>query len=71
MAVPARTSHAAAMTATISVTHAASAAWRTGSPALKSPTDAPISSDSADVTVTTVCLELQNIQKTSPENRQA
>ena len=50
---------------------AARAAWRSGSPALRSPTDAPISSDSAEVTVMTVCFELQKIQKTSPENRQA
>ena len=30
-----------------------------------------MSSDSADVTVMTVCFELQNSQKTSPEKRQA
>ena len=58
-------------TATTSATHAASAAWRAGSPPLSSPTDAPISSESAEVTVMTVCFELQNSQKTSPENRQA
>ena len=72
IALPARTSHAAnAIAAIISVTPAASAAWRSGSPALKSPTDAPISSDNADVTVMTVCFELQKIQNTSPENRHA
>ena len=70
--VPARTSQAAkAIAATISVMQAASAACRAGSPPLSSPTDAPISSDSADVTVIAVCLELQNSQNTSPENRQA
>ena len=71
-AVPARTSHAAsAIAATMSASAAASAACRAGSPALRSPTDAPTSSDSADVTVMTVCRELQKIQNTSPENRQA
>ena len=71
-ALPARTSHAAnAIAATIARRHAASAAWRAGSPPLSSPTDAPISSDNADVTVMTVCFELQKSQKTSPENRQA
>ena len=37
-----------------------------GIAALNSPTDAPISSDSAEVTVMTVCFELQKSQKTSP-----
>ena len=55
----------------MSAMQAASAACRAGSPALRSPTDAPIRSDSADVTVMTVCFELQKSQKTSPENRQA
>ena len=72
MALPARTSHAAnAIAAIMSAAHAASAACRAGSPPLSSPTDAPIRSDSADVTVTTVCFELQRSQKTSPEKRQA
>jgi hypothetical protein len=55
----------------MSVTHAARAACRTGSPPLNCPTDAPISSDNADVTVTTVCVELQKSQNARPENRQA
>src|SRR5688500_20174395 len=72
MAFPARAAHAAsAIAATMSAVHAASAAWRAGSPPLSSPTDDPISSDNADVTVMTVCLELQRNQNTSPENRQA
>ena len=72
MALPAFTSHAAnAIAAIISAAHAASAACRAGSPPLNSPTDAPMSSDSAEVTVTTVCFELQKIQKTRPEKRQA
>ena len=72
MALPARTSQAAnAIAATISATHAANAAWRAGSPPLSSPTDAPMRSDSADVTVMTVWRELQNSQKTRPENRHA
>jgi hypothetical protein len=70
--LPAWTSQATiAMIATKSATHAASEAWRAGSPPLKSPTDAPISSESAEVTVMTVCFELQKSQKTSPEKRQA
>ena len=72
IALPARTSQAAkAIDAIMSVTQAASAAWRAGSPALSSPTDAPINSDNADVTVMTVCFELQRPQKTRPEKRQA
>ena len=72
MALPARTSQAAnAIAAIMIATQAANAAWRAGSPALNSPTDAPISSDSADVTVMTVCFELQKSQKTSPEKRHA
>ena len=55
----------------ISVTLAAIVACRAGSPALNSPTDAPINSESAEVTVITVCFELQNSQNTSPEKRQA
>jgi hypothetical protein len=70
--LPARASQAAkAIVAIMSVTHAAIAAWRAGSPPLNSPTDAPISSDSPEVTVTTVCFELQKSQKTSPENKHA
>ncbi len=72
MALPARTSQAAnAIAATMSVTAAAMAACRPGSPALNSPTDAPIKSESADVTVMTVCFELHKSQKTSPEKRHA
>jgi hypothetical protein len=71
-ALPARTNHAAiAIAPTISAMHAASAVCRAGSPPLSPLTDAPASSDSADVTVTTVCRELQKIQKTSPPNRHA
>ena len=36
-----------------------------------SPSDVPTSSDMAEVTVIAVCRELQNSQKTSPENMQA
>ena len=72
IALPARTSQAAkAIVANMSATEAANAAWRAGSPALNSPTDAPIKSDSADVTVMTVCFELQKSQKASPEKRHA
>ena len=72
MAEPARTSHARnAMAAIMIARHAASAACRDGSPALNSPTDAATRSDSAEVTVMTVCFELQNSQKTSPEKRHA
>ena len=59
------------MAATMIARHAASAACRDGSPPLNSPTDAATSSDNAEVTVMTVCLELQNSQKTSPEKRHA
>ena len=63
IALPARTSQAAiAIAAIMSAVHAANAAWLAGLPALSSPTDAPIKSDSADVTVMTVCFELQNSQ---------
>ena len=50
---------------------AAIAACFAGSPALSSPTEAPMRSDNADVTVMTVCFELQKIQNTRPENKQA
>ena len=33
--------------------------------------DAPMSSEMAEVTVTAVCRELQNSQKTSPPNKHA
>ena len=71
-ALPARTSQAASASApVISAAHAASAACRAGSPPLRVATELPISSDRADVTVMTVCLELQKSQNTRPENRQA
>ena len=42
-----------------------------GSPPAISPSDAPTSSEIAEVTVTAVWRELQNSQKTSPPNRHA
>src|SRR5207247_11165985 len=70
--VPALKSQAAnAMTPTRRAMQTASARKRDGSPFASPPSDAPSSSDMADVTVIAVCLELQNSQKTSPEKRQA
>src|SRR4030095_4854224 len=69
---PAFTSHAMnAINATSKAVPAASAPKRVGSPPAVSPSDAPVSNEIADVTVTTVCLELQNNQKTSPPNKHA
>ena len=50
---------------------AASALNRVVSPPAISPSDAPTSSDMAEVTVMDVYRELQNSQKTRPENRHA
>src|SRR5215813_10178985 len=60
-----------ASTATSNAVQAASAVKRAGSPPENSPSDVPMSSDMAEVTVIAVCRELQNSQKTSPENMQA
>src|SRR5262245_60271666 len=69
---PAFTSHAMkAINATSNAVPAASAPKRVVSPPAISPSDAPVSNEIAEVTVTTVCRELQNNQKTSPPNRQA
>ena len=69
---PARASHARkAIRAMSRAVPAASAAKREGSPPEISPSDAPIRSDIAEVTVTTVWRELQNNQNTRPPNRQA
>ena len=57
---------------TSSAVHAARAPEAaTGRHRRVSPSDAPTSSEMADVTVIAVCRELQNNQKTSPEKRQA
>jgi hypothetical protein len=69
---PARTSHAAnASAATTSAVAAAKAAYRVESPPASWPSDVPTSNEIADVTVTEVWRELQNAQKTNPENRHA
>jgi hypothetical protein len=51
--------------------HAASAPKRDASPPANSPSEEPTNSEIADVTVIAVWRELQNSQKTSPENGQA
>src|SRR4029453_4631969 len=56
---------------TINAVHDARAQNREGSPPARSPSDAPTSTEIADVTVIAVCRELQNNQKTRPEKRQA
>ena len=69
---PALTSQAMkAMSATSKAVPAASAPKRVVSPPAMSPSDAPTSSEMAEVTVMAVCRELQNSQKTSPPNRHA
>src|ERR1043166_3948953 len=69
---PAFTSQAMnAIEATSNAVPAASAPKRVVSPAAISPSDAPVSNEIADVTVTTVYRELQNNQKSSPPNRHA
>ena len=60
-----------AMSATSRAVPAASAPNRVVSPPAISPSDAPTSSEMAEVTVMAVCRELQNSQKTSPPNRHA
>ena len=60
-----------AINATSNAVPAASAPNRDVSPPLISPSDAPMSSEMAEVTVTAVCRELQKSQKTSPPNKQA
>src|SRR4030095_6567623 len=71
-AEPARTSHARNPIAAVSsAVQAASAAKRAGSPPARLPSEEPISSEIADVTLTAVCRELHNIQYTSPPARHA
>src|SRR6267142_2770088 len=72
MTEPALTSQAMkAISATSKAVPAANALNRVVSPPAISPSEAPTSKDIADVTVTAVCRELQNSQKTSPPNKQA
>ena len=69
---PAFTSQATkAIAATVNAVHAASAPKRLASPPAMAPSDEPIKSEIADVTVMAVCRELQNSQKTSPGNKHA
>src|ERR1041385_8777625 len=69
---PALASHAMKLSApTINAVHDAKAQNREVSPPARSPSDAPTSTEIAEVTVTAVCRELQNNQKTRPEKRQA
>src|SRR5262249_27705018 len=56
---------------TINAVHDPRAQNRDASPPARSPSDAPTSTEIADVTVMAVCRELQNNQKTRPEKRQA
>lgn len=60
-----------AMSATSRAVPAARAPNRVVSPPATSPSDAPTSSEMAEVTVIDVCRELQKSQNTSPEKRQA
>src|SRR6478672_1989121 len=70
--LPARAAYATnASPATRRAVQAASVAWRTGSPASRVPSVAPMSNEIADVTDIAVTFELQNSQYTRPENRQA
>src|SRR5262249_17667035 len=57
--------------ATITAMHAASTAWREGSPKSRGCREEPIRSEMADVTVTTECRELQKNHQTRPEKMQA
>jgi hypothetical protein len=69
---PALASHAIrAIAPTINAVHDARAQNREASPPARSPSDAPTSTEIAEVTVMAVCRELQNNQKTRPEKRQA
>jgi len=69
---PARTSHARkAMVAVSSAMQAAIAPKRVGSPPAMLPSDEPISSEIAEVTLIHVCREPQKIQNTSPPYKHA
>ena len=59
------------MSETSSAVPAARAPKRVVLPPVISPSEAPITSEMADVTATAVYRELQKIQKISPPNRQA
>ncbi len=64
---PARASHARnAIVAVSSAVHAAIAPKRAGSPPAMLPSDEPMSSEIAEVTLIEVCRELQKSQNTSP-----
>jgi hypothetical protein len=56
---------------TMSAVQVASTQNLVGSPPASSPSEAPTSSEIAEVTVITVWRELQNSQKTRPGNRHA
>lgn len=60
-----------AMSATSRAVPAANALKRVGSPPEISPSEAPTSSEMAEVTVIAVWRELQNSQNTKPPNKQA
>src|SRR4051812_7298455 len=60
-----------AINATINAVPEANAPKRAVSPPAIAPSDAPSNNEIADVTVTTVCRELQNSQNTKPPNRHA
>jgi len=69
---PALMSHARkAIAATSNAVAAANDPKRAASPPASCPKVDPSSNETADVTVTTVCRELQNNQNTRPEKRQA
>src|ERR1700760_619825 len=69
---PACASHAKnAIVAVSRAVQAASAPKRAGSPPVMLPSDEPMSSEIAEVTLIDVCLELQKSQNTSPPNRHA
>ena len=71
-AEPARASQAKnAIAAVSSAVQAASAPKRAGSPPAMLPSDEPMSSEIAEVTLIEVCRELQKSQNTSPPNRHA
>ena len=60
-----------AMSATSNAVAAANPANREASPLAIPEREEPISTEMADVTVMTVCRELQNSQKTKPPNKHA
>jgi hypothetical protein len=69
---PARTIRASTPIApTMSAVQAASAPKRAGSPPASAPSEEPISSEIAEVTVIAVCREPLNIQYTRAGNRHA